>query len=96
MIGKQSVEKDTEVFDLDFTDVFWQILSASCERPYGGKRWKFKRSAQGSRNGPLSWAGPFSLLLRCTQGLFTRMSAETARGQLYVDDPVIAMSGTRI
>ena len=40
-----------------------QIPLAVCERrhfigTYGGKLWKFKRAAQGSRNGPLSWAGP--------------------------------------
>ena len=73
MIGKQSAEHDTEVFVLDFTDAFWQIPLASCERrhfigTYGHKLWKFKRAAQGSRNGPLSWASPSSLLLlRCTQ-----------------------------
>ena len=104
MIGKQSTEHDTEVYVLDFTDAFWQIPLASCERrhfigTYGDKLWKSKRAAQGSRNGPLSWAGPSSLPLRCTQGVFTGMSADTknpsARAQLYVDDPAIAISGTQ-
>ena len=55
MIGRQSPEHDTEVLVLDFSDAFWQIPLAVCERrhfigTYGGKLWKFKRAAQGSRN----------------------------------------------
>ena len=102
MIGKHSLEHDTEVFVLDFTDASWL---ASCERrrhfigTYGGRLWKFKRAAQGSRNGPLSLAGLSSLLLRCTQSVFTGMSSDTkhptARAQHYVDDPAIAISGTQ-
>ena len=58
----------------------------------------FRRAAQGSRNGPLAWAGPSSLLLRCTQAVFSGMSQQPdkpdARSQLYVDDPAIAIRGT--
>ena len=65
----------------------------------GKNYWKYRRSAQGSRNGPLSWAGPSSLLIRCTQGVFTGMSPDKtkpeARIQLYVDDPAIAVRGTK-
>ena len=98
----QSEEQGAEVFVLDFTDAFWQIPLVLSERrhfigTYKGKLWKFKRSGQGSRNGHLSWAGPSSLLLRCTQGLLTATSSDVkkpaARAQLFVDDPAIAISG---
>ena len=84
LAGTQSADQETEVFILDFTDAFWQIPLAPIERrhfigTYIEKFWKFKRSAQGSRNGPLSWAGPSSLLLRCTQGVFTAMSIDSKR-----------------
>ena len=88
------------MFILDFTDAFWQIPLASEERKHfigfdGDKLWMFRRSAQGSRNGPLAWAGPSSLLLRCTQSVFSGVSRQPdkpeARSQLYVDDPAITV-----
>ena len=60
------------VFVLDLTD---EVPLAGPERRHftgydGRNLWKHQRSARGSRNGPLSWAGPSSLLFRCTQAVF--------------------------
>ena len=87
----------------DFTDAFWHIPMAREERKHligfdGDKLWMFRRAAQGSRNGPLAWAGPSPLLLRCTQAVFSGMSHQPdepdARSQLHVDDPAITVRGT--
>ena len=91
------------MFVLDFANAFWQIPLAVQERRHligydGVKLWKFRRSAQGSGNGPLPWAGPSSLLFWCTQAVFTGMSSQVkfpeARSQVYVDDPAIVVRGT--
>ena len=102
LLATCSAEQKVEVFVLDFANAFWQIPLAKQERRHfigydGENLWMYKRSAQGSRNGPLSWAGPSSLLFRCTQSIFTGMSSQAkfpeARSQLYVDDPAIAIRG---
>ena len=67
-----------ELLVLDFTNAFWQIPLAEQERRHfigfdGQKLWKFKRSAQGSRNKPLSWAELSSVLVRCIQAVCTGM-----------------------
>ena len=52
------------------------------------------RAAQGSRNGPLSWAALASLGLRFVQSLFYRDgNTEPVRIQTCVDDPLIAVFG---
>lgn len=84
----------------------WRARFGTCpsthpvERKYcvgaaAGRIWGYRRAAQGSRNGPLAWAGPASALLRCTQGALNEYGAKTgsaARAQLYVDDSI---SGSR-
>ena len=103
LLSTKSADQEVEVFILDFTDAFWQIPLATEERRHfvgfdGDRLWMFRRAAQGSRNGPLAWAGPSSLLLRCTQAVLSGMSQQPdkpdARSQLYVDDPAIAIRGT--
>ena len=104
LLSTRTENQGVEILVLDFTDAYWQIPLAVQERRHfvgydGQKLWLYKRSAQGSRNGPLSWAGPSSLLIRCTQSVFSGMSASVkcpeARTQLYVDDPAITIRGTQ-
>ena len=91
---------------LDFKDAFWQIPLAPRERKYFVARVRgyyliFMRAAQGSRNGPLAWAGVASLLMRVSQAIFagagTRRFGKLAadvRLQTYVDDPIVVAQGT--
>ena len=56
----------------------------------------YTRTAQGSRGAPLSWAVLFGLVCRCCYS--TLLSAETRqsqRMQVYVDDPVLVVRGSR-
>ncbi|CAK0821560.1 unnamed protein product, partial [Prorocentrum cordatum] len=88
--------EDIEFSILDFVDAFWNIPLLFEERRHfvgrvGHQYLVYQRAAQGSRNGPLAWAGVASLLVRCTQSLFMQPAADvpragpTARLQLYVD-----------
>ena len=96
---------DGESFEwlvLDFSDAFWNVPLRDDERRYfvgilGEDFYLCLRAAQGSRNGPLTWAGVASLALRLLQGVLCACGAPAsrprARLQLYVDDPVLAMRG---
>ena len=56
----------------------------------------FLRTAQGSRGAPLSWAVIFGLICRCSfSTLRCRVIPEAQRMQVYVDDPALAIRGTR-
>ena len=60
----------------------------------------YLRSAQGSRNVPLSWALVIALVNRCTQSLFHKPAkgkkcGEDARIELYVDDPAVCTRGNK-
>ena len=70
----------------------------------------YLRSAQGSRNGPLSWSVVVSLALRAAQSMFRvsclpkgdhaatkteRRSQNSLRLQTYVDDPAFSVRGNR-
>eukprot|EP00971_Amphidinium_carterae_P197414 3918167-Amphidinium_carterae.3 len=90
-------------FVYDFMYAFWQIPLHETERPYfcfqmEGKLLCYKRTAQGSRTGPLAWAAIGALVLRLAQALFfnSNLSDEARRCklQLYVDDPIGVLSGT--
>ena len=103
LLSTRNCHQTVEVFVLDFADAYWQIPLEPNERRHfigfdGKNLWVYLRSAQGSRNGPLSWAGPSSLLFRCTQGGLSVMSDDPAspetRSHLYVDDPALAIRGT--
>ena len=54
----------------------------------------FLRTAQGSRGAPLYWSVIVSLLARVVQSLFCSKGTQTARLQVYVDDPLLALQGT--
>lgn len=94
---------DVEWLVLDFESAFWNVPLHLAERKYfvgaaAGGIWGYQCAAQGSRNGPLAWAGPASTLLRCMQGTLNAYGANAsaeARAQLYVDDPAIALSGSQ-
>ena len=81
---------DDETIDmavLDIVDAFWNVPLSFKERRYfagksHGRYLVYLRAAQGSRNGPLSWAAMFSLILRLTLSLFIgslRASVSTVR-----------------
>ena len=103
LMSARTKNQGIEILVLDFTDAYWQIPLAVQERRHfvgydGQKLSMYKRSAQGSRNGPLSSAGPSSLLIRCTQSVFSKsdsVKCPKARTQLYVDDPAITFRGTQ-
>ena len=42
----------------------------------------------------MTWAAVASLLNRCSQSLFVTPSAQKARMQTYVDDPILGLQGT--
>ena len=94
-----------EYLVLDFVDAFWNIPLTFQERRFfvgkgDGEFLVYLRAAQGSRNRPLSWAGVASLLIRCTQSLFSGPARASGgrpgpRIQLYVDDPCVALRGTK-
>ena len=102
LLADATAEEEVEIFVLDFKDAFWNVPLHPRERRHfvgaaGGRLWAYHRAAQGSRNGPLAWAGPASVLMRCTQGMLTGIADGTkrARTELYVDDPAAAIKGTK-
>ncbi len=101
-LSELSEGEDAELFVVDFRNAFWHIPLLPAERRHFvgsgcGFLWSFTRAAQGSRNGPLSWAGPSALVMRCTQGVLSSAVAgrrPRAKGRLYVDDPCFVLSGS--
>ena len=84
---------------LDFVDAFWNVpLMASERRFFVGKLrsryFVFFRAAQGSRNGPLAWAGVVSLAIRLVQACLWEGGECPARINTYVDDPLTVVRGT--
>ena len=62
-------EKVVECVVLGFRFAFGtSLIGATSFDAAGGKMYMYLRSAQVLRNGPLAWAGPASVLRRCTQG----------------------------
>jgi hypothetical protein len=98
--------EQVEITVLDYVDAFWNIPLRFSERRHfvgmaRGEYFVYTRAAQGSRNGPLSWAAVISLVIRLTQGLFmfdegaTTQTTFRARSQTYVDDPALSFRGDR-
>jgi hypothetical protein len=88
-----------ELLVLDFVDAFWNIPLAPEERRFfvgmlRGKFYVFLRAAQGSRNGPLAWAGVISLVMRLVQSVFWEGGLCPLRLNTYVDDPLCMIRGT--
>ena len=70
-------DEQLDLLVLDFVDAFWNVpLMASERRFFVGKLrsryFVFLRAAQGSRNGPLAWAGVVSLAIRLVQACLWR------------------------
>ena len=70
-------EEAVEFMILDFVDAFWQIPLHREERRFfvariKGEYFVFRRTAQGSRNGPFSWACVAAHAQRLAQSLFVR------------------------
>ena len=75
-----ATDESVELLVLDFTDAYWNIPLAPAERRFfvgslRGRYYVFLRAAQGSRNGPLAWAGVVSLVQRLVQSLFWESGA---------------------
>jgi hypothetical protein len=88
-----------ELMVLDFVDAFWNIPLSPDERRFfvgmlRGKLYVFLRAAQGSRNGPLAWAGVISLVMRLVQAVFWEYGRCPLRLNTYVDDPLCIIRGT--
>ena len=90
-----------EWFIADVVDAFWLVPLHPRERKYfvgqvAGRFFVYLRAAQGSRNGPLSWAAVISLAMRLLQGVLLRLpGGGGSRSQCYVDDPIWTVRGTR-
>eukprot|EP00971_Amphidinium_carterae_P050883 1002112-Amphidinium_carterae.1 len=91
------------LFVCDFRDAFWQVPLHPHEVPYfcgllDGEVVAYKRTAQGSRNGPLTWAAVGAALMRVSQAMFFDAVAidPFARCKLnvYVDDPIAVWAGS--
>jgi hypothetical protein len=117
--SSSGLEEDVEWMILDFIDAFWLIPLALLERRYfvaklGKIFYVFRRTPQGSRNGPFSWAVTAAHAARLAQSLFldptppqtilhrrrsTPFTQQLARMRLrlnvYVDDPAVAVRGTK-
>ena len=81
-------EEEVEYLILDFVDAFWNVpLSFRERRFFVGKVkdrfYVYLRSAQGSRNAPLSWAAIIALVNRCTESLFHK-PADLLNGKTYL------------
>ena len=93
-------ECDVELLIADVSDAFWLVPLKKSERKFFVIRFRgeylvFVRTAQGSRGAPLSWAAVGSILARVVQSVFCSDGKQTARMQLYVDDPLIALRGSK-
>lgn len=101
-----------EVLVLDFIDAFWQVPATPQERRhFVGKMKKrffiYRRTAQGSRNGPLNWSVMASQATRLAQSLFVGpfpKSSSSKQNQscrfavkinTYVDDPAVIVHGDK-
>ena len=82
---------------LDFKDAFKQLPTKPTERRYlagqaDGQYFYYKTVLFGVRTGPLVWCRVAALVSRATQAL---TSSAESRLELFIDDPLIAMKGTR-
>lgn len=89
----------------DITDAFWLIPLHPKERrffvaKFRGKFLIFRRTAQGSRTAPLTFAAVMALATRLLQSLLLRnhlgemIWQDAIRIETYVDDPWVAIKGT--
>lgn len=103
LMDNDDFDPDTHGLELlitDVSDAFWLVPLRKSERRffvirYRGKYLVFLRTAQGSRGAPLSWAAIMAILSRLLQSLFVTKNAQSARLNVYVDDPVLAIQGSQ-
>lgn len=98
MLRNRTDAEDAALFVIDIMDAFWLLPLHKDERRFfvgklHDKFYVFLRTPQGSRGAPLTWAALASLAGRCIQSLFRR--PDQARMQVYVDDPLTALVGTK-
>ena len=98
-LGLMATTDGSQVYLLvaDVQDAFWLIPLAWEERRYfvakfRGRYLVFLRTAQGSRAAPITWAAIAALVARCVQSIFCTPHGHEARLQMYVDDPLLALS----
>ena len=87
----------------DITDAFWLIPLHHSERRFFVAKFRnqyliFRRTAQGSRTAPLTFASIMAMATRFLQSLLLRNHLnesiwQDARIETYVDDPWVAMKG---
>lgn len=92
-------------FVADIVDAFWLIPLHPEERRFFCAKFRdkymvFRRTAQGSRTAPLTFAAIMSSATRLLQSLLLRDSLsksvwQDARLEVYVDDPWVAIRGTQ-
>lgn len=92
-------EDEIELFVCDISDAFWLIPLHPEERKYfvaklHGKYFVFQRTAQGPRSAPLTWAAIAAVVARLAQSFFLGRR-HRGRLQVYVDDPLFSIRGTR-
>lgn len=89
----------------DICDAFWLIPLHQTERKFFAAKFKgqyllFRRTAQGSRMAPLTFAAVMALATRLLQSLLLRNHLgeqvwQDARIETYVDDPWVVMKGAQ-
>ena len=89
--------EEFEFFIADFADAFFHVPLAKAEQRFftfllRGRYYVLLRTGQGSRGAPLTWARLAALMARLTQAMFP---IDTMRLNVYVDDPIMALRGTR-
>jgi hypothetical protein len=82
----------------DFRDAFYILPNHPSERrffaiSYDGKILVFKKTTQGSRGAPLTWARLAALVTRLTQSV---TGVKCSRISTYVDDPIVVAVGTQV
>ena len=92
-------DEQLDLLVLDFVDAFWNVPLLAAERRFfvgklRSRYFVFLRAAQGSRNGPLAWAGVVSLAIRLVQACLWEGGVCPARINTYVDDPLTVVRGT--
>ena len=104
MMSDRKPEELVTFLIADVEDAFWLVPLHVLERRYfvarlRGAYYVFLRTAQGSRCAPLTFAAIIGLLVRWVQSVVGTppplRRTEEARAQVYVDDPLFTLRGTR-
>eukprot|EP00971_Amphidinium_carterae_P352447 6492599-Amphidinium_carterae.1 len=95
--------ESVEALVIDLKDAFFQVPLAPEEWKYATASFKrvsgehiylaYTRPPQGGRNSPQVWGRIAALLARLLQGMY---DPDQGRLQIYVDDPVVLLRGTKV